>query len=85
MIVAGSPVAPVDWVDAQTELNQSEWAVIRPLFLLYVEREQAIHLEASRNMGVDVYGRLSSEIEQDIKIAEDELPRRAFGQPLITV
>jgi hypothetical protein len=84
-IVAGSPLDPVDWVTDATVISQSEWAIIRPLFLLYVEREQAIHLEASRNFGVDVFGRSSAEIQQDIDLYEERLPNLAFSQPVITV
>jgi hypothetical protein len=84
-IIAGSPIAPVDWVDGTTVISQSEWAVIRPLFLLYVEREQALYLESTRAFGSEVYGRSSSEVQQDIDQAELELPDRAFVQPVISV
>lgn len=70
---------------ASTELSNSEWAVIGPLFRLYVERENARALEASRNMGLEVYGRQVDTIEQDIVRIEDDLPRRAFSQAPVTV
>ncbi len=50
---------PSDVTDS-TPISLSEFAVIRPLFLLYLERENAIQLEASRGMGVDPFGRQSS-------------------------
>lgn len=75
--------APEISVDA--EISVSEWAVIRPLFMLYVEREAAIQLEASRGLGLDVFGRSTSEIASDITMVESEIPRRAFFQPIITV
>lgn len=84
-IVAGSPLEPVDWVTEKTVISQSEWAIIRPLFLLYVEREQAIYLEASRSFGAEVFGRSSPEIQQDIDLYEERLPNLAFSQPVITV
>lgn len=66
-------------------LTDSEWAWIRPLFALYVEREQALQLEATRGLGADVFGRSTSEISADIERQETELPRRAFLQPAFTV
>jgi hypothetical protein len=84
-IIAGKPLDPVDWVDGTTVISQSEWAVIRPLFLLYVEREQALYLESTRAFGSDVYGRSSSEIMSDIDRAELDLPGNAFVQPVISV
>ncbi len=84
-IEPGKPLAPVDWVEAGTVISQSEWSLIRPLFMLYVERENSLHLEASRNLGVDVYGRSSSEINQEISQLEMDIKRAAFVQPVISV
>ena len=78
-------VEPVPQIDPDTEVSNSEWAIIRPLFLLYCERETAKQLEASRNLGVEVFGRASSEIEQDIKQTELDMPKLAFSQDVITV
>ncbi|QFY42764.1 hypothetical protein F6R98_10615 [Candidatus Methylospira mobilis] len=72
-------------ITADTDLSDSEWAVIRPLFLLYVERECAIHQEASRAMGLETFGRMSSEISGDIALAEQNLPGQAFCYTVITV
>lgn len=79
------PPAPYPEITGLTDLTVSEWAVIRPLFLLYVERETALQLEASRGFGVDVFGRSSSEIAGDITVMESELPHLAFCRPVITV
>ena len=78
-------VAPPPPITVDTELNDSEWAIIRPLFILYLERESALQLEASRGMGIDPYGRSSSEVAGEIAQYEAELPRRAFCVPIITV
>lgn len=67
-------------VDENTVLSLSEWAIIRPLFLLYVERETALQLEASRGLGVDVFGRTSSEVAADIALLEAKIPKDAFFQ-----
>lgn len=72
-------------IDGDTKISLSEWAIIRPLFILYVERESAIQLEASRGLGVDVFGRSTSEIASEITILESDLPRKAFSQPIITI
>lgn len=78
--VAGQTItAPTDYseITEATNLTTSEWALIRPLFMLYVERENAIQLEASRGMGVDVFGRSSSEVAGDIMQMELTLPHNA--------
>jgi hypothetical protein len=72
-------------IDGDTDITTSEWALIRPLFLLYAERENALQLEASRGMGIDPFGRSSSEVAGEIAQAEADMPRRAFFQPIITV
>lgn len=72
-------------ITPDTELSVSEWAIVRPLFLYYVERETAIELEASRVMGVDVFGRSVSEVQQDIAAYEAEMSHKAFRQPIVTV
>jgi hypothetical protein len=69
---------PYPEIDQNTTISYSEWALIKPLFYLYIERESAIQLEASRGLGVDVFGRSSSEIDQDIANAHREMPMNAF-------
>jgi len=72
-------------ISANSKLTDSEWALIRPLFLLYVERETAIQLEASRVMGIDAFGRQVAEVSGDIERAEAEMPRQAFSMAIVTV
>lgn len=72
-------------IDGNTELNNSEWAIIRGLFMLYIERENSIHIEASNGMGISSYGRTSSEVAQDITTYENELPLKAFSREIITI
>ncbi len=85
--VGRSPIRPVliDQITPATELTSGEWAIIRPLFVLYVERQNAFLQEASRNLGADPYGRSSSEIASDIERAEEALPHKAFQQPVISI
>lgn len=70
--------------DAVT-LTTSEWAIIQPLFNAYADHENSLRLEASRGLGVDVYGRSSSELSAEIKQLELDLPRKAFYQPFVGV
>lgn len=79
------PPTPYPAIDDLTEISVSEWAIIRPLFLLYIEREQALQLEASRGMGIDPFGRSSSEVAGDITQYELEIQHRAWFQPVRTV
>ncbi|AJK46244.1 hypothetical protein [Burkholderia plantarii] len=72
-------------VGKDTEINDSEWALIRPLFMLYVERETALQLEASRGLGIDPFGRSASEVAAEIAQIEADMPRKAFCQPIVTV
>ena len=72
-------------ITESTVVTVGEWGVIRPLYLLYVERETAIQIEASKVMGVEPWGRSSSEIAGEIARVEEELPRRAFFAPLVTI
>ena len=76
---------PEQSIIGDTGITTSEWALVRPLFMLYVERETALQLEASRGMGIDPYGRSASEIASEIAQFEAELPRRAFFQAILTV
>lgn len=80
------PVKDLCLIDADVELTVGEWAIISPLFSLYVEKENAIRLEASRGMGTDPYGRSVAEVAGDIERQENEvIPAKAFRAALITV
>ena len=81
---AGTDYYP-DPVSLDVCVTDSDWAIIRPLFALYVERENALFLEASRGLGVDVFGRSVSEIAQEIATTEAELPHKAFMQIITRV
>lgn len=73
------PIRDLNLIDKDTVITVGEWAVIRPLFLLYIERDRANLLEASRGLGADVFGRAVSEISQDIFMMENDiLPAKAF-------
>jgi hypothetical protein len=80
------PIKDLTLITPDTELSVGEWVLIRPLFALYCEREHAQRLEASRGLGVDVYGRSVSEISQEISTMETEtLPQKAFVHAVIEV
>lgn len=72
-------------VGSSIGLTNCEWAVIKPLFALYVESANAIHLEASRGLGVDVYGRSVSEIAAEIMREEEAIQAKAFQFSIFSV
>lgn len=73
LYTADSLPAPVD-----VDLTHSELAIIRPLWLLYIEHENAMALEASRSQGADPYGRSTPEVKQSILDYERSLPQLTF-------
>ena len=76
---------PLPAIATNTVISYSEWALIKPLFMLMTELETSTQLEASRALGVDVFGRSSSEVQQEINQYQMELPQKAFLQTIITV
>lgn len=83
---SGLPIKSIDHITDDTVLTPGEWAIVKPLFILYVEREQATHLEASRGLAVDVFGRSVAEIQADITLMETEtLPSRCFVSTIIEI
>mgnify|MGYP003409789645 CR=1 FL=1 len=60
------------------DLTPSELAIIRPLWLLYIEHENAMALEASRSQGAELYGRSTPEVKQPILEYERSLPQLTF-------
>jgi hypothetical protein len=80
---APGPASPLTF---ETDLTDGEWALIRPLYMLYIERANAVALEASRTLGVEMYGRTVSEIQQDIDREEKEnIPRLGFSCDVETI
>jgi hypothetical protein len=82
-----SPVNADNEIDGESDfdLTPGEFALIKPLWYLYVEYENAIGLEASRGQGLDVYGRASSEIRQELTQLETDMPRIAYVEPVFSV
>jgi hypothetical protein len=79
---AHSPIPATDDIAANNfDLNLSELSIIRPLFELYCEHANALMLESSRAMGIDPFGRTSSEVMADIKEYELAMPRLCFFWP----
>jgi ABC-type phosphate transport system substrate-binding protein len=80
------PIKNIELIDKDTEISTGEWSIIRPLFILYAERGNATMIEATRGLGVDVFGRSVSEIVQDITMMENEtLPMKCYVHVLIEV
>lgn len=73
-------------IDRETDLTLSEWGVISPLAKLFAERENALIQESSRVVSHEVYGRSSSEINQEIHNYRNEYLRKwAFTMPIVSV
>lgn len=67
------------------EVSESELSIIKPLWLLYMERENSTALEASRTQGAEVYGRAVSEVQASIIDYEARLPALAFCEDWVTI
>ena len=72
-------------ITGTTRVTMGEWAIIVPLFKLYVERESAIVIESSRVMGVDLVGRGTAEVSQDIVAAEEKIVQLAYQEDVFTI
>jgi hypothetical protein len=72
-------------VTPATRLNESEQAVIWPLFLLYCERESVLYAEASRGLGLDSFIRPSSEIAQDIVMLQQDWAHICFYSDIVNL
>lgn len=79
------PPPPIPPIDGALDLTDSEWALIGPLAMLYVEREEARQAEMSRGMGLEQFGRTVAEVQQDIQQSADRLPLQAFSHPIVTI
>jgi hypothetical protein len=80
------PIKNMALITADTVVSTGEWAIIRPLLDLYAERQNATLLEATRGLGVDVFGRAVSEIAQDITVMETQtIPEKCAVHALIEV
>lgn len=85
-IVQALPIKDLKLITKDTEVSTGEWAIMRPLFVLYVERENATLLEATRGLGVDVFGRSVSEVNADIAMQENEIiPSKTFMSVIFEV
>lgn len=79
-LLPATPMQVTDDIAAHDfELTTGELAIVTPLFNLYCEHANATMLEASRGLGIDVFGRSSSEVLGDIKEQELALPRLCFS------
>jgi hypothetical protein len=71
--------------DQDVTLDHSELSIIRPLWLLYMERENSTALEASRTQGAELFGRAVSEVQASIENYELRLPQLAFCEDWVTI
>ena len=69
----------------ELNITISELGLIKPLWLLYMERENSTTLEASRSMGADPYGRSVAEVQASITEYEQRLPALAFTCDFVSI
>lgn len=74
-----------DQISDDTDISVSEWTLIRPLMLLYIERETALQMEATGMQGVSGFGRSSSEVAGEISAFERDLQQWASNEIAFTV
>lgn len=72
-------------INLECDIEIAEWVTIQPLFLLYVERETALQLEATGMQGATGYGRGSSEVNSEISRYEVEFAQIASCYPVMMV
>lgn len=85
-VLQALPIKDLGLITEDTDLSTGEWAIIRPLFALYIERENAMLLEATRGLGADPFGRSVAEVTQDILQQENEIiPAKGFVYTVIEV
>ncbi|MBK5646835.1 hypothetical protein [Acinetobacter proteolyticus] len=83
--LASVPKTQLGDITLEAVISIAEWAVIKPLFLLYVERETALQTEATGMQGVGGFGRNSSEVNIEISNLEREFPQKATCVAVITI
>lgn len=67
------------------DLSHSEFSLIQPLWLLYLERENAMAMEASRSFGPEMVGRSVAEVVMGITDYESRLPMLAFQEDYVSI
>jgi len=67
------------------DLTPSELAIVRPLWLLYIEKENALALEASRSQGADPFGRSAAEAQGGIDEYHQRLPALCFNYQPVSI
>lgn len=67
------------------DLSPGEFSLIQPLWLLYLERENSMAMEASRAMGAEMVGRAVAEVVAGITEYEQRLPLLAFEEDIVSV
>lgn len=73
-------------VTESTDINASEWGIIKPLAYLYVEKQEAMIQEAGKNHMHELFGRSTAEVEQDITAyRNDQLRHLSFSVPVMTI
>ncbi len=83
--IMSAPDGVAESVTADTDVTIGEWALIRPLFELHVERENAVLISSASAGGITAFGRTVAEIDGDINNYLATLPDAAFDEDIITI
>jgi len=83
--VIDSSATAVAGSDQDIDLSLGELAIIRPLWMLYLERENSMALEASRTQGAELFGRSVAEVQTSIQEYEQRLPLQAFSADIVSI
>jgi len=66
-------------------LSHGELSLIRPLWDLYMEKENSMAVEASKSQGAEPFGRTVPEVQMSIQDYEMRLPQLAFSEDWVTL
>jgi hypothetical protein len=83
--ITSTPEGAATSVAPSTDVTIGEWALIRPLFELYAERENAMRISTASAGGIESFGRSVAEIEGDISAYLSVLPERCYDAEIITI
>ncbi|KDB50584.1 hypothetical protein X805_37920 [Sphaerotilus natans subsp. natans DSM 6575] len=80
-----SPGISLVEIDGATEITNDEWSIIRPLFELYCEKDNAMLISAAGAGGIESFGRSVAEVEGGIAEYLERLPAMAFSADIVII
>lgn len=80
-----SPDISLVEIGGDTDVTNEEWSIIRPLFELYCEKDNAMLISAAGAGGIESFGRSVAEVEGDIAGYLERLPAIAFSADIVII